>query len=199
MPRPGLSLYPPRCARSAFGPMTARDCNRLRFSGKRLPSFFSKTMERRAASAASSRCSCEFVTLAARSGSTYGVSNRPPLGSGPAHATVAAVPGLTDVDAKVLKLACETAIDEGEAYTDPPSVWKKAEQQGITEEQLSRGLFGPWTCSDRRLSFRWNPADDRRYAYSWDDPSDEAVRAAGYVHRRSSCARSSSISCGPRH
>ena len=45
----------------------------------------------------------------------------------------------------------------------------------ITEEQLHRTVFGPWIYSDERLSFRWDPVDDRRYAYGWSDPSDDAV------------------------
>jgi hypothetical protein len=46
----------------------------------------------------------------------------------------------------------------------------------ITQEQLRRAVFGPWTYSDLRLSFRWDPIDDRRYAYGWADPSDDAVQ-----------------------
>jgi CRISPR-associated endonuclease/helicase Cas3 len=47
----------------------------------------------------------------------------------------------------------------------------------VSREQLERALFAhPWPCQDPRLSFRWNPADDRRYAYAWDDPSGEEVR-----------------------
>jgi hypothetical protein len=47
----------------------------------------------------------------------------------------------------------------------------------VTPEQLRRALFEyPWPCRDSRLSFRWNPADDRRYAYAWGDPSGEEVR-----------------------
>jgi CRISPR-associated endonuclease/helicase Cas3 len=46
----------------------------------------------------------------------------------------------------------------------------------VTVDQLRRSLWGPWRLDDPRLSFRWNPADDRRYAYAWGDPSDEEVR-----------------------
>jgi hypothetical protein len=42
----------------------------------------------------------------------------------------------------------------------------------ITREKVRRALIGPWTWADRRLSFRWGPDEDRRYAYAWDDPSD---------------------------
>lgn len=43
---------------------------------------------------------------------------------------------------------------------------------GITVVQVRRALFGPWTWEDRKLSFRWGPDEDRRYAYAWNDPSD---------------------------
>jgi len=46
----------------------------------------------------------------------------------------------------------------------------------VTEEQLHRSLIGPWTYQDLRLSFRWEPADDRRYAISWNDPSSVVVQ-----------------------
>jgi CRISPR-associated endonuclease/helicase Cas3 len=45
-----------------------------------------------------------------------------------------------------------------------------------TPDQFRRALFGPWKHEDPRLSFRWDPLDDRRYAYAWNDPSDEEVR-----------------------
>ena len=46
----------------------------------------------------------------------------------------------------------------------------------VTEDKIRRCLFGPWTCPDSKRSFRWDPAEDRRYAYGWADPSDEEVR-----------------------
>jgi CRISPR-associated endonuclease/helicase Cas3 len=45
----------------------------------------------------------------------------------------------------------------------------------VTAEQIRRCLVGPWTYTDPRLSFRWDPLDDRRYAYGWGDPSDVHV------------------------
>jgi CRISPR-associated endonuclease/helicase Cas3 len=48
--------------------------------------------------------------------------------------------------------------------------------ESVTSEQLRRSLFGPWNYSDPRLSFRWDPLDDRRYAVSWEDPSSTEVR-----------------------
>ncbi len=46
----------------------------------------------------------------------------------------------------------------------------------VSSEQLKRALIGPWAYQDSRLSFRWDPLDDRRYAYGWSDPSGEIVR-----------------------
>lgn len=48
--------------------------------------------------------------------------------------------------------------------------------QSITIDQLRRSLFNVWTYQDLRLSFRWDPLDDRRYAISWGDPSSSEVR-----------------------
>ncbi len=49
--------------------------------------------------------------------------------------------------------------------------------ESITVEQVRRSLYDSWTYQDSRLSFRWEPMDDRRYAVSWDDPSSTEVRA----------------------
>jgi CRISPR-associated endonuclease/helicase Cas3 len=48
--------------------------------------------------------------------------------------------------------------------------------ESVSPNQIHRALFGPWKYEDPRLSFRWDPIDDRRYAYGWGDPSDEHVR-----------------------
>jgi len=46
----------------------------------------------------------------------------------------------------------------------------------ITVEKLRRSLFGPWTYADTKRSFRWEPGEDRRYAYGWSNPSGEEVQ-----------------------
>ncbi len=38
-------------------------------------------------------------------------------------------------------------------------------------EDLDRSLFAPWERSGRKLSLRWDPEDDRRYAHRWKEPS----------------------------
>lgn len=40
-----------------------------------------------------------------------------------------------------------------------------------TRESLKRCLFGPWTRQDSRLSLRWDPEDDRRYALRFRNPT----------------------------
>ncbi len=40
-----------------------------------------------------------------------------------------------------------------------------------TREHLLRCLFAPWNREDSRLSLRWDPEDDRRYAHRWRDPT----------------------------
>jgi hypothetical protein len=46
----------------------------------------------------------------------------------------------------------------------------------ITPEKIRRSLFGPWQYADPKRSFRWDPGEDRRYAYGWSDPSGDEVR-----------------------
>jgi hypothetical protein len=40
-------------------------------------------------------------------------------------------------------------------------------------DQISRALFQPWRYADEELTFRWDPAEDRRYALGFADPSGE--------------------------
>jgi hypothetical protein len=51
--------------------------------------------------------------------------------------------------------------------------------------QLHRALFQPWDYADegRGLNLRWDPADDRRYALRWDDPSGDPVRTMRGANR----------------
>jgi hypothetical protein len=51
----------------------------------------------------------------------------------------------------------------------------RALMEEVTPEKIARALFGPWAYCDARLSFRWDPAEDRRYAYGWANPSDDCV------------------------
>ena len=40
-----------------------------------------------------------------------------------------------------------------------------------TRDHLRRCLFASWKRQDSRLSLRWDPEDDRRYAHRWRDPT----------------------------
>lgn len=42
-------------------------------------------------------------------------------------------------------------------------------------DSFERCLFHPWTRGDQRLSLRWDPEDDRRYALRWRDPSKDVA------------------------
>jgi hypothetical protein len=44
-------------------------------------------------------------------------------------------------------------------------------QAETSSEQLEKALFEKWCYEDRKLSLRWDPVDDRRYALRADDPS----------------------------
>lgn len=41
-------------------------------------------------------------------------------------------------------------------------------------EKLAEVLFEPWRYEDRTDSFRWDPIEDRRYAYQFGNPSESA-------------------------
>ena len=41
-------------------------------------------------------------------------------------------------------------------------------------DHLRSSLFEPWRYQDDRPSLRWDPADDRRYALRWQNPSNTA-------------------------
>lgn len=47
----------------------------------------------------------------------------------------------------------------------------------VTPGRVHECLFRPWTYRDERISLRWDPVEDRRYALEDRDPSDEGTRA----------------------
>lgn len=54
----------------------------------------------------------------------------------------------------------------------------------LTEpEHLKRSLFEPWDYADDRPSLRWDPADDRRYALRWNEPSGDPIRTMRGANR----------------
>ncbi len=46
----------------------------------------------------------------------------------------------------------------------------------VSAERVYQSLFEPWAYRDERLSLRWDPLEDRRYALLDRDPSDEGAR-----------------------
>jgi len=47
--------------------------------------------------------------------------------------------------------------------------------QSCTRDDIEVALFRPWEYRDGRPSMRWDPLDDRRYAYRADDPAKSKV------------------------
>jgi hypothetical protein len=53
---------------------------------------------------------------------------------------------------------------------------RSSEDSGATTiAHLDHALFEPWSYSDPRPSLRWDPVDDRRYAYRAFDPTNASV------------------------
>lgn len=46
----------------------------------------------------------------------------------------------------------------------------------VNEDRVRSVLFEPWLYRDKKLSMRWDPFEDRRYALMDHDPSDDASR-----------------------
>jgi hypothetical protein len=46
----------------------------------------------------------------------------------------------------------------------------------VDRERIRKCLFEPWMYEDDKLSMRWDPVEDRRYALMWDDPSKVKVK-----------------------
>lgn len=55
--------------------------------------------------------------------------------------------------------------------------------QTTEPEHIRTALFLPWQYADARPSMRWDPADDRRYALRWKDPSKDPVRTVRGANR----------------
>lgn len=46
----------------------------------------------------------------------------------------------------------------------------------VSAARVEKTLFEPWTYSDERLSMRWDPIEDKRYALLESDPGPEGAR-----------------------
>jgi hypothetical protein len=52
-----------------------------------------------------------------------------------------------------------------------------------TATHLEAALFRTWTHADDGPSLRWDPADDRRYALRWKEPSTDPIRTVRGANR----------------
>lgn len=54
-------------------------------------------------------------------------------------------------------------------------------EKQCTTQHVHKCMFEEWRYSDPMavLSLRWDPRDDRRHAYRWDDPSEASTRQKG--------------------
>lgn len=55
--------------------------------------------------------------------------------------------------------------------------------EASTPEKLEHALFEAWQYQDDKLSLRWDPQDDRRYALRWTEPSKEPARTVHGANR----------------
>lgn len=62
-----------------------------------------------------------------------------------------------------------------------------------TEEHIQRAVASDWLYRDKKLSFRWDPAEDRGYALQWGDPSDDGA----LTERGANCLALFGMACFP--
>jgi hypothetical protein len=87
---------------------------------------------------------------------------------------------LTDEDGNILDTAFRTMSGAGHQHF----LRFMAELARLTtREQIEAALFSPWRYEEQKLSMRWDPADDRRYALRWDDPSGDVIRTVRGANR----------------
>lgn len=55
--------------------------------------------------------------------------------------------------------------------------------QETAAAHLEAALFHPWVYADDGPSLRWDPADDRRYALRWKEPSGDPIRTVRGANR----------------
>jgi hypothetical protein len=66
----------------------------------------------------------------------------------------------------------------------PKALQKRKPQPNLNApEKLAAALFLPWTRDDETDSFRWDPAEDRRYALRYRNPSQDAGRTMHGANR----------------
>lgn len=55
--------------------------------------------------------------------------------------------------------------------------------RSTTPLHLRAALFAPWHYEEQKLSMRWDPTDDRRYALRWSNPSGDVIRTVRGANR----------------
>lgn len=86
----------------------------------------------------------------------------------------------TDKDGNILDTAFRTMSGAGHQHF----LKFMAELARLTtKEQIAAVLFLPWRYDEQKLSMRWDPADDRRYALRWADPSGDVIRTVRGANR----------------
>lgn len=56
-------------------------------------------------------------------------------------------------------------------------------EQQTSKDHLRAAMLENWTYSDPGPSLRWDPADDRRYAQRWDEPSGDPLKTVRGANR----------------
>lgn len=59
----------------------------------------------------------------------------------------------------------------------------KLAEPADAEDEVAQALFWPWSHDKPGLTFRWDPREDRRYAYGATDPSSSAVQTVPGANR----------------
>lgn len=73
----------------------------------------------------------------------------------------------------------------------------KAADDLVAAGKIAEALFQPWRRSDPTDSFRWDPADDQRYALRFSDPSGEGAALTVHGANRLAALGFLSFACFP--
>lgn len=93
-----------------------------------------------------------------------------------------AQPGKRRLADFAMAYGCEVTVDNGKIQDTALRTMSGAGHQHFlgsmaelgrltTKADIAAALFRPWEYKDERPSMRWDPVDDRRYAYRADDPA----------------------------
>ncbi|MCX6601793.1 MAG: toll/interleukin-1 receptor domain-containing protein [bacterium] len=68
--------------------------------------------------------------------------DKPPLGAPPAYVTTAldAIPGLTEIDTRVFRVACQVVMDEGHFAVNPQPIFDQLRQEGLSTVQIMESV-----------------------------------------------------------